>query len=145
MRCILNFNLLFDLLVTADKIKSNETYDNTPNENFHSQNRNTKDVIPSAHLCRFWEYNFGQSLWNSMWMALGTHWGTQWELDGNNLWKHCNVIWTHWELDGNTLGTHWEQEEPTPLCPPLRQEKKKFQPRGQSRIFLLPPSRSVFT
>jgi hypothetical protein len=24
------------------------------------------------------------------------------------------------------LGTHWEQDEPTPPCPPLRQGKKKF-------------------
>jgi hypothetical protein len=37
---------LFDLLITANKIKSNEIYDNTPNGIFHSQNRNTKDVSP---------------------------------------------------------------------------------------------------
>ncbi len=29
-------------------------------------------------------------------------------------------------LCGWALGTHWEQDEPTPPCPPLRQGKKKF-------------------
>jgi hypothetical protein len=58
------------------KIKSNETYDNTPNENFHSQNRNTKDVSLQPTYIGFESTTLGK--------AYETPWGWHWEHIGEH-------------------------------------------------------------
>jgi len=65
---------LFDLLITANQIKSNQMklMTHTPNGIFHSQNRKTKDVSLQPTYIGFESSTLGKAYET----PCGWHWGT---------------------------------------------------------------------